>query len=131
MQLERIKALAKELQPQEDELHSKLPATARKILEGKRILLLQRLMREAGIPGIHQGGKLRQIDDFSRHLPNATVGQPEKLELGGIDEILTIARSMEEIRSGRLSSHVCEDGLVIYFRCHPDWKTHMNAGQNC
>ena len=50
MQLERIKALAKELQPQEDELHSKLPAATRKILEGKRILLLQRLMREAGIP---------------------------------------------------------------------------------
>lgn len=79
--------------------------------------------------GIKQGRgekvKIRQIDDMSAFLPKATVGQPEKLELGGVHELVVLIKSMEEISSGNMKSHECQDGSVIDFKCHPGWKDRL------
>ena len=41
--------------------------------------------------GIVQGGKIRNIDDMSEFSINQTYGTPEKLDLGGIDEVVALA----------------------------------------
>ena len=41
--------------------------------------------------GIVQGGKIRNIDDMSEFSINQTFGTPEKLDLGGIDEVVALA----------------------------------------
>ena len=79
--------------------------------------------------GIKQGRgekqKVRQIDDLSEFQPNATIGQPEKLDLGGVDEMVVLARCMEEIRSGLKTKHEMDDGTSLHFECHDDWKRSM------
>jgi hypothetical protein len=44
--------------------------------------------------GILQGGKLRCIDDYSEFQINAAFGSSEKIDCGGVDEILVAARSL-------------------------------------
>ena len=41
--------------------------------------------------GIVQGGKIRNIDDLSEFAINQTYGTPEKLDLGGVDEVVALA----------------------------------------
>lgn len=41
--------------------------------------------------GIVQGGKIRNIDDLSEFAVNQTYGTPEKLDLGGVDEVVALA----------------------------------------
>lgn len=80
--------------------------------------------------GIKQGRgektKVRQIDDLSEFQPNATVGQPEKLDLGGVDEMVVLARCMEEVRRGTMIKHELDDGNFLHFRCHSDWSKSMS-----
>ena len=41
--------------------------------------------------GIVQGGKIRNIDDLSEFAVNQTYGTPEKLDQGGVDEVVALA----------------------------------------
>jgi hypothetical protein len=44
--------------------------------------------------GIKQGGAVRVIDDYSENGVNATVGTAEKIDVGGLDSILAIAKAV-------------------------------------
>ena len=44
--------------------------------------------------GIRQGKKLCPIDDFSAQGHNATVETSFKVDLGGVDEVIAVARAM-------------------------------------
>jgi len=51
--------------------------------------------------GLRQGAKLRPIDDFSEQGHNATVGTAFKVDLGGVDEVVAIARTLgRSLREG-------------------------------
>lgn len=41
--------------------------------------------------GIVQSGKIRNIDALSEFSINQTYGTPEKLDLGGVDEVMALA----------------------------------------
>ena len=51
--------------------------------------------------GIVQGGKVRNIDDLSEFAVNQTYGTPEKLDLGGVDEVVALATAWIRRLSGR------------------------------
>ena len=58
------------------------------------------LLGEEWVPvrrfGIQQGGKLRPIDDASEYLQNSTVTAPEKVDLGGFEEMVSLAKEWAE-----------------------------------
>eukprot|EP00969_Alexandrium_andersonii_P062475 2752029-Alexandrium_andersonii.AAC.1 len=43
--------------------------------------------------GVRQGGKVRVVDDCSEFLVNAAVETTEKIDLGGVDELLCLAKA--------------------------------------
>ena len=47
--------------------------------------------------GIVQSGKVRNIDDLSEFSVNMTYGTPEKLDLGGVDEVVSLASQWRKI----------------------------------
>ena len=44
--------------------------------------------------GIRQGGAVRVIDDYSENGVNATVGTSERIDVGGVDSIIAIAKAV-------------------------------------
>lgn len=47
--------------------------------------------------GIVQSGKVRNMDDLSEFSVNMTYGTPEKLDLGGVDEVVSLASQWRKI----------------------------------
>jgi hypothetical protein len=69
--------------------------------------------------GILQGDSVRIIDDMSEFLPNSTVSVHEKLTLGGIDEVVVMAKEYA-LRS--LLQSVARPGSATQVPVHSDWK---------
>lgn len=72
--------------------------------------------------GLRQPGKIRLIDDLSEFQVNATLGLQEKLELGGLDEILAVARAMQECVSSQSANISTFSGQDVRMKVHEDWK---------
>ena len=73
--------------------------------------------------GINQGGKVRVIDDYSELGQNACVGSSEKVDVGGIDIVASLARGMlaaidHELGCVRVT---LSDGSVLEGPLHTDW----------
>jgi len=72
--------------------------------------------------GVLQGGKLRPIDDGSEFMQNATVIAPERVDLGGFEEYVSLAK--EWCRCITPDRHVCvtlPGGKVLHGRLHKEW----------
>ena len=54
--------------------------------------------------GIVQGGKVRNIDDLSEFSVNQAYGTPEKLDLGGVDEVVALSAAWIRALQGRSNS---------------------------
>ena len=75
--------------------------------------------------GIVQGGKVRNIDDLSEFSVNLAYGTPEKLDLGGLDEVVSLASqwvravdaSQQEVEA------VLSDGTAMRGKLHDDFNT--------
>jgi hypothetical protein len=85
-----------------------------------------RLLGEDWVPvrrfGITQGNKVRAIGDGSVYLPNATVEAFERVELGGFEEYVSLAK--EWCRSVSSDRSVCvtmPDGVAMRGRLHKEW----------
>ena len=66
---------------------------------------------------ILQSGKYRQIDDYSEHGHNATVWTDERIPMGGVDEIIVLAKTMVgSVNSDRTVSLGGMQGVL-----HPSW----------
>ena len=61
------------------------------------------------------------IDDFSYYSTNATVGQSEKLNLGGVDEVVSLASAFAQCASGQWDTLESLDGRTFPIRRHKDW----------
>ena len=72
--------------------------------------------------GLKQPDKVRLIDDYSEFQVNATVSLSEKLELGGVDEIVMLARAMQEAKAGDLKTLSTWQGASIPVEVHSGWR---------
>jgi hypothetical protein len=69
-----------------------------------------------------QGGKLRPIDDGSEFLQNSTVEAPERVDLGGFEEYVSLAREwIRAVRHDRSVVLLMPDGRVLRGTLHKDW----------
>ena len=79
--------------------------------------------------GIVQGGKVRNIDDLSEFGVNQAYGTPEKLDLGGLDEVMALAA--EWIRAGQQGqeevSVALSSGKILTGKLHADYKSHSKS----
>ena len=73
--------------------------------------------------GIFQGGKIRLIDDASEFGPNATVYVYEKVDLGGIDEVVAIVCAWRTaiLDDGTVSVPMC-DGSIMACELAEEWR---------
>ena len=71
--------------------------------------------------GLQQGEKTRLIDDVSEFQTNGTVRLQEKLELGGIDEVIMVARVLQECLCGLCTVVKTTSGAELPVLVHPDW----------
>ena len=75
--------------------------------------------------GLRQGGaagKVRPVDDFSEYDQNGTLTTPFKVDLGGVDEVAALARSLHSsTRVGKVRVRD-EDGEERLGCLHPGWK---------
>lgn len=71
--------------------------------------------------GIIQGGKLRCIDDFSELLVNSACGVSESIEVGGVDEIVLLARLYAQSLRTKRCRFVSADGEVLDAPVHSHW----------
>ena len=72
--------------------------------------------------GLRQSGKVRPIDDFSEMGHNDTVGTSCKVDLGGVDEVVGVARALfNAVSSVGPQTVVDEEGHQHSFEAHPDW----------
>ena len=82
--------------------------------------------------GLRQGNKVRPIDDFSECGQNATVGTAYKVDLGGVDEIVAIARAWASaLACGGYFEVWDEDGNAHSGEVHPGWRTGPAQLQGC
>jgi hypothetical protein len=71
---------------------------------------------------LRQGsGKTRMIDDFSYYSTNATVSQYEKLNLGGVDEVVSLASAFMQCASGQWETLESLEGRTYPIKRHADW----------
>ena len=70
---------------------------------------------------IQQGSKHRLIDDFSEFLTNSTIGPQEKLQLGGVDEVLAFAKTIMAVQAGELKETKDRNGRTWKFDLHSEW----------
>lgn len=63
--------------------------------------------------GIVQGNKVRNIDDLSEFSVNQAYGTPEKLDLGGVDEVVAMAAAWARVAS----KAGCREGVELRGRC--------------
>ena len=74
--------------------------------------------------GLRQGTKLRPIDDFSEGGHNATVEAHFKVDLGGVDEVVAVAREMGRAFSGPGDFVLTDEaGKTTTGEVHRDWRT--------
>ena len=72
---------------------------------------------------IKQGSKYRMIDDISENWVNATTGTTERLELGGVDEVLAYAKTIQAAMGGQISKLTDMNGDEVVFEdIHPEWR---------
>ena len=72
--------------------------------------------------GIQQGGKTRNIDDYSEYLVNSSFGSWEKIEVGGVDEICGAARTFIKLFMGnKAMATTLSTGEVLRGSAHQDW----------
>ena len=72
--------------------------------------------------GVRQGGKIRSCDDFSEFLVNSAVTSPEKLKLGGTDEIIGMARTiLDAVQDNRSVTVPDGNGALMTGWLHDDW----------
>ena len=75
--------------------------------------------------GLRQGGaagKVRPVDDFSEYGQNGTLTTPFKVDLGGVDGVAALARSLHSsARVGKVQVRD-EDGEERLGCLHPEWK---------
>ena len=73
--------------------------------------------------GIVQSGKVRNIDDMSEFSVNMTYGTPEKLDLGGVDEVVALAARWQKIVNWESREAVIhnEDGSSLRGAMHPHY----------
>ena len=72
--------------------------------------------------GLRQGEKVRPIDDFSENGQNSTLRTLFKVDLGGVDEVVAVARAFAAAFTGGEEFEVeDEDGERHRGRMHPDW----------
>ena len=63
--------------------------------------------------GIVQGNKVRNIDDLSEFSVNQAYWTPEKLDLGGVDEVVAMAAAWARVAS----KAGCREGVELRGRC--------------
>lgn len=72
--------------------------------------------------GVKQGSKVRPVDDFSEFLINEAVSVTEKIDLGGLDELVATAREWAAAVSDDRRIEVRADsGEVLSGILHPEW----------
>ena len=71
--------------------------------------------------GIWQGKKVRVVDDCSECMLNAGVGLSEKVDLGGLDELLCVAKAWHQVSSGAELRLVLSTGEVLQGQRHEAW----------
>ena len=69
--------------------------------------------------GLRQGKKLRNIDDLSEFLINATVGTKQKVPMGGVDKIMAIVRAISATSGER--GEVWSPAINKRGSLHPSW----------
>jgi hypothetical protein len=72
--------------------------------------------------GLPQGGKVRQIDDFSEYQVNAAVGLRERLELGGVNEFMAMARVVATSLREAGGWVETESGKRLALPVHEGWR---------
>lgn len=71
--------------------------------------------------GILQGSKIRNIDDLSEFAVNQAYGTPEKLDLGGVDEVVALASQW--LKAARTDVEIrLSSGQVLRGKLHPELK---------
>jgi hypothetical protein len=76
--------------------------------------------------GLKQSDKIRPIDDYSESFPNSAYGCPFKLDLGGIDELTTIARQIVcAVEDDRKVSITLASGRVLTGTLHSSLSVHQ------
>ena len=75
--------------------------------------------------GVEQKGKCRAVDDYSVYGHNDATSLPEKIDVGGIDEVVHIARAMlMAVDASRRSVQTAlADGTVLEGILHPEFDT--------
>ena len=80
--------------------------------------------------GIVQSSKVRNIDDLSEFAVNQAYGTPEKLDLGGVDEVVSLAiawvRATDGVRPAKLRGR-CLDLKSAYKQIHLNGTDRQNA----
>ena len=71
---------------------------------------------------LRQGAKTRLIDDFSYYSTNATVAQGEKLNLGGVDEVISMAAAFMQCASGQWMELESLEGRSVKIVRRKDWE---------
>jgi hypothetical protein len=71
--------------------------------------------------GVVQGGKLRPIDDGSEFLQNSTVVAPERVDLGGFEEYLALAREWVKCVGVDRIALTLPNGDVLRGTLHREW----------
>ena len=76
---------------------------------------------------VWQNGKWRFIDDASENDTNSTVSSPEKVDLGGVDEIVAAAACWCRAIDGDVVRIPTKDGL-LGGRLSPEWSLPVRLG---
>ena len=71
--------------------------------------------------GILQGNKVRVVDDCSEFMLNAAVGLREKVDLGGLDELLCVAKAWHQASSRQELVLKLSTGEVLSGQRHQAW----------
>ena len=69
--------------------------------------------------GIVQGSKIRNIDDLSEFAVNQAYGTPEKLDLGGVDEVVALASQWLKAAGGDVEIKL-SSGQLLRGKLHPE-----------
>ena len=71
--------------------------------------------------GIQQGKKVRVVDDCSEFMLNAAVGLREKVDLGGLDELICVAKAWYQASGCQEVRLELSTGEVLQGRRHAAW----------
>ena len=75
-----------------------------------------------------QNGKLRLIDDLSEYGLNQCFLSRERIALGGVDEVVSLAKLwLDSVTASRQVVIELSDGTLLKGKLHPSW----SLGQGC